>query len=151
LKLSKSFRKPKDSYFFRAESFFNIATYRDEVGYLAGYGGQSLHACSHREAFMALPLHKFKGKGLYLLDEPEAALSPNRQLSGIAAIHHLVNDDSQFIIATHSPILLSYPNAKILQFNDSGIHEVAFEDTDHDALTREFLNNYKNRLHNLLS
>ena len=148
LRLSKSFRKPRDEYFFRAESFHNVATYMEEVNYLQGYGG-SLHARSHGEAFMAVLLNKFKGKGLYLLDEPEAALSPNRQLAALSAIHQLVRDDSQFIIATHSPILLSYPNAKILLFDGTGITEVAYEDTEHFAITRDFLNHYPRRLQQL--
>lgn len=148
LRLSKSFRKPRDEYFFRAESFHNVATYMEEVGYLDSYGG-SLHARSHGEAFMAVLLNKFKGDGLYLLDEPEAALSPNRQLAALSAIHQLVGQNSQFIIATHSPILLSYPNAKILLFDGSGISEVAYEDTEHFAITRDFLNHYPRRLQQL--
>jgi predicted ATPase len=151
LRLSHSFRKPKDSYFLRAESFFNVATYMDDVGYLEGYGNRSLHARSHGEAFMSLLTEKFRGKGLYLLDEPEAALSPNRQLAALRAIHDLVQDESQFIIATHSPILLSYPNSKILRFDSEGISQVKFEDTDHFSVTRDFLNNYQNRLRDLLA
>ncbi|MCC6487713.1 MAG: AAA family ATPase [Candidatus Hydrogenedentes bacterium] len=150
LRLGRSFKKPKDGYFLRAESFFNVATYMDEVGYLGGYGDRSLHARSHGEAFMALLTHKLRGKGLYLLDEPEAALSPNRQLAALAAIHRLVQDDSQFIIATHSPILLAYPNARILRLDDSGISEVQYESTEHYAVTRDFLNNYPRRLEQLL-
>jgi predicted ATPase len=149
LRLSKSFMKPRDEYFFRAESFHNVATYMEEVGYLDGYGG-SLHSRSHGEAFMAVLLNKFKGNGLYLLDEPEAALSPNRQLAALSAIHQLVQQDSQFIIATHSPILLAYPNAKILLFDGAGITEVAYEDTEHFAITRDFLNHYPRRLQQLL-
>lgn len=151
LRLARSFRKPRDGYFLRAESFFNVATFMDEVGYLESYGGESLHARSHGEAFMALLTHKFRGKGLYLLDEPEAALSPSRQLAALSIIHQLVQDHSQFIIATHSPILLSYPHAKIIQFDASGLSEVAFEDTDHYAVTRDFLNNYPRRLEQLLA
>ncbi|NRR28837.1 AAA family ATPase [Oxalobacteraceae bacterium] len=151
LRLAKSFRKPSDGYFLRAESFFNLATYMDDVGYLGGYGNKSLHARSHGEAFMAVLLQKFSGKGLYLLDEPEAAMSPSRQLAALAAIHQLVQDDSQFIIATHSPILLSYPNAKILQFDGTGISEVSYEDTEHFAITRDFLNHYPRRLEQLLN
>ncbi len=150
LKLSRSFRAPRDGYFFRAESFHNVATYMDEVGYLQGYGGRSLHTRSHGEAFMAVLLNKFQGKGLYLLDEPEAALSPNRQLAALTAIHQLVEDESQFIIATHSPILLAYPNAKILLFDGAGITEVAYEDTEHYTVTRDFLNHYPRRLEQLL-
>ena len=151
LRLSRSFQKPTDGYFLRAESFFNVATYMDEVGYLGGYDNRSLHSRSHGEAFMALLTHKFRGKGLYLLDEPEAALSPNRQLAALSAIHQLVQNDSQFIIATHSPILLSYPRAKILQFDGSGISEVKFEDTEHFAVTLDFLNHYPRRLEQLLA
>jgi predicted ATPase len=150
LRLSRGFRKPKDGYFLRAESFFNVATYMDEVGYLEGYGNRSLHDRSHGEAFMALLTHKFRGHGLYLLDEPEAALSPNRQLAALSAIHQLVQESSQFIIATHSPILLSYPNARILQFDGAGISEVQYEDTEHFAITRDFLNHYPRRLEQLL-
>jgi len=151
LRLARSFRKPRDGYFLRAESFYNVATFMDDVGYLDGYGGKSLHARSHGEAFMALLTHKFRGRGLYLMDEPEAALSPNRQLAALTAIHQLVQDESQFIIATHSPILLSYPHAKILQFDGTGITEVAFEDTEHYTVTRDFLNNYPRRLEQLLA
>jgi predicted ATPase len=150
LRLSRSFRKPRDGYFLRAESFFNVATYMDEVGYLDSYGGTSLHQRSHGEAFMALLLHKFRGQGLYLLDEPEAALSPNRQLAALSAIHGLVQSQSQFIIATHSPILLAYPNARILLFDGSGVTEVAYEDTEHYAVTRDFLNHHPRRIAQLL-
>ena len=100
---------------------------------------------------MSILTDKFRGKGLYLLDEPEAALSPNRQLAALAAIHGLVQDQSQFIIATHSPILLAYPRAKILQFDDMGITEVRYEDTEHFAITRDFLNNYPRRLQQLFA
>ena len=147
LRLGQSFGKPRDGYFLRAESFFNVATYMDAIG----SHEPSLHACSHGEAFMRLLKEKFRGKGLYLLDEPEAALSPNRQLAALAAIHGLVQDQSQFIIATHSPILLSYPHAKILQFDGTGISAVRYEDTEHFAVTRDFLNNYPRRLEQLLA
>jgi predicted ATPase len=150
LRLAQGFKKPKDGYFLRAESFFNVATYMDEVGYLAGYGDKSLHARSHGEAFMSLLVNKFRGGGLYLLDEPEAALSPNRQLAALSAIHALVQDGSQFIIATHSPILMSYPKAKILHFSDAGVSEIAFEDTDHFQVTKDFLNHYPQRLKQVL-
>jgi predicted ATPase len=150
LRMGQSFKKPKDAYFLRAESFFNVATYMDEVGYLGAYGDKSLHERSHGEAFMALLTQKFRGNGLYILDEPEAALSPNRQLAALSAIHQLVQTQSQFIIATHSPILLAYPNAKILRFDSSGIEEVAYEDTDHFRVTKDFLNHYQQRLKPLL-
>nr|WP_315261423.1 AAA family ATPase [uncultured Duganella sp.] len=150
LRLSRSYKRPRDGYFFRAESFYNVATYMDEVRYLDGYGGRSLHARSHGEAFMSVLVDKFKGNGLYLLDEPEAALSPNRQLAALSVMHQLVQQDSQFIIATHSPILQAYPNAKILLFDGTGISEVAYQDTEHYAVTRDFLNHYPRRLQQLL-
>src|SRR4029078_4394942 len=130
----------------RAESFFNVATYMDETGYLEGYGGKSLHRQSHGDSFMRLLLNNLRGNGIYLLDEPEAALSPSRQLAALSAIHQLVQDASQFVIATHSPILLSYPNAKIIRFDAAGVAEIAFEDTEHFAVTRDFLNHYPKRL-----
>jgi predicted ATPase len=152
LKLAQGFRKPGDGYFLRAESFYNVATYMDTMPeYLGSYGGKSLHARSHGEAFMTLLTHKFRGKGLYLLDEPEAALSPSRQLAALRLIRDLIADTSQFIIATHSPILLAYPGAKILLCDGSGITEVAYEDTEHYAVTRDFLNHYPHRLAQLFS
>lgn len=147
LKLVKSFRKPSDAFFLRAESLFNVASYYENVG---STRRGNLHQRSHGEAFMDVMLG-FKPRGLYLLDEPEAALSPARQMAALSAIHQLVRQECQFIIATHSPILLSYPNAKILQFDASGITEVAYEDTEHFAITRDFLNHYENRLERLLS
>lgn len=149
LRLARGVPKPRDGYFLRAESFFNVASYMDEVGYTDAYGG-SLHARSHGESFMAVLVNKLKGNGIYLFDEPEAALSPNRQMAALSAIHQLVEASSQFVIATHSPILLSYPNAKIIQFDRSGLSEVAYEDTEHYAVTRDFLNNYPRRLEQLL-
>jgi predicted ATPase len=151
LRLARGVPKPRDGYFLRAESFFNVATYMDETGYLDSYGGRSLHKQSHGESFMAVLLNKLRGDGIYLLDEPEAALSPSRQLAALSAIHQLVEDSSQFVIATHSPILLAYPNSKIFQFDRSGVSEVSFEDTEHFSVTRDFLNNYPRRLEQLLA
>jgi predicted ATPase len=149
IRLARGTSQPRDGYFLRAESFFNWATYMDQVGYLDAFDNKSLHARSHGEAFMALLLRKLRGNGLYLFDEPEAALSPQRQLTALRRIHELVQLNSQFIIATHSPILLAYPNAKILQFSDQGIHEVSYESTDHYLVTRDFLQNYPSRLQQL--
>jgi predicted ATPase len=149
LRLARGVPKPREEYFLRAESFFNVASYMDETGYLKGYGGKSLHAQSHGESFMAVLLNKLRGDGIYLLDEPEAALSPSRQLAALSAIHRLVEAHSQLVIATHSPILLSYPHAKIVLFDKAGLSEVAFEDTEHFAVTRDFLNNYPRRLEQL--
>jgi predicted ATPase len=150
LRVARGVPQPADAYFLRAESFFNVATYMDDVGYLKGYGDRSLHARSHGESFMSLLLDKLEGNGIYLFDEPEAALSPGRQMAALSAIHQLVHDASQFVIATHSPILLSYPNAKIYQFDESGIGEVKYDETEHYAVTRDFLNNYPRRLQQLL-
>jgi predicted ATPase len=149
LRIARGVPKPFDGYFLRAESFFNVATYMDEVGYVDADGCKSLHAQSHGEAFMSLLLHKFRGDGIYLLDEPEAALSPNRQIAALRAIHHLVLGASQFVIATHSPILLAYPQAKIIQFDASGLSEVAYEDTEHFTVTRDFLNHHAHRVEQL--
>lgn len=150
LRIARGVPKPRDGYFLRAESFFNVASYMDELGFTDSYGG-SLHARSHGESFMAVLLKKLRGNGIYFLDEPEAALSPSRQLVALRAIHALVEDSSQFVIATHSPLLLSYPHAKIIQFDSSGVREVAYEETEHYAITRDFLNNYPRRLSQLLS
>jgi len=146
LRLVKGWRQPRASYFLRAESLFNVFTYLDELG---PGGGPSMHLKSHGEAFLEV-LQGFRRDGLYLLDEPEAALSPNRQLAALALIDRLVKEGCQFIIATHSPILLAYPNARILCFDAGGIAEVAYEDTEHYAVTRDFLNHYPRRLQQLL-
>jgi len=150
IRMSRSIRRPKYGYFMRAESFFNVATYMDKEIRLP-YGGKQLHARSHGEAFMSVLLDKFRSDGLYLLDEPEAALSPNRQLAALRAMHQLVQERSQFIVVTHSPILLAYPGAKILSFDAGGISEIAYEDTEHFAVTRDFLNHYPRRLEQLLA
>jgi predicted ATPase len=150
LKLIRNHKRPRDYYFLRAESFYNLASHMDDVNYLKGYGGQSLHEQSHGEAFLAVLEHKLRGQGLYLLDEPEAALSPARQLQAIGHLHRLVQQQSQFIIVTHSPILLAYPNAMIYQFHDSGINPIAYTETEHYTLTKMFLNRHESMLHQLL-
>jgi len=150
LKLVKSFKKPKDYYFLRAETFYKVASYADETDYVKGYGG-SLHEKSHGESFMAMLMNKLKGNGLYIFDEPEAALSPARQLAALARIHQLaINEDSQFIIATHSPILLAYPHATIYQLDENGISKVDYQQTEQFIVTKEFLSNHKNMLKQLL-
>jgi predicted ATPase len=151
LKAIKSYDHPKYGYFLRAESFYNVATFMDAVGYLDSYGGKSLHRQSHGEAFMAALTNKFRGHGLYLLDEPEAALSPSRQMAALVRIHDLVQDRSQFIIATHSPILLAYPSAKIIMFDNDGLWETTYEKTEHYAITRDFLNNHARRIEQLFA
>lgn len=150
LKTIKSFKRPTDGYFLRAESFYNLATQMDETGYLKMYGSKSLHQQSHGESFMATLLNKLQGNGLYMMDEPEAALSPSRQMTALSAIHQLVEEKSQFIIATHSPILLAYPRAKIYQFTESGIDVVNYEDTEHYTVTKDFLNHHQQMIKYLM-
>jgi len=128
----------QDGFFLRAESFFNVASYLEERG-ASRFGARKLHEQSHGESFFALFENRFIGDGLYILDEPEAALSPSRQLSFIAKLHELVLARSQLIIATHSPIILGYPHAWIYQVSEHGVDRIAFEDTDHYQVTRNFL------------
>jgi predicted ATPase len=149
LRLSKSFRSARASYFLRAESAFNVISYIDSLGPGGAVPRSSLHQRSHGEAFMELLLG-FRDEGFYLLDEPEAALSPTRQLAALSVIDQRVRRGAQFIIATHSPILLAYPRAKILVFDQDGISEVAYEDSEHYAITRDFLNHHERRLEQLL-
>jgi predicted ATPase len=128
-----------EGFFLRAESFYNFATYLDEVSNLRAYGGKSLHAQSHGESFLALFNHRFE-QGLYILDEPEAALSPQRQLSFLRIIHDLATPrHAQFIIATHSPILLAYPGAVLFDLDGDGIQEIEYLETKHYRVTRDFL------------
>jgi len=146
----RSAKRAKDGFFLRAESFFNVATQVEQLD-VRGYGDAPLHEQSHGESFLALLDHRFRGHGLYILDEPEAALSPNRQLSFLARLHELVGQQSQFIIATHSPIILGYPDAWIYQTGASGLERVEYEDTDHFQVTRNFLNRRQTFLDVLLS
>ena len=137
--------RPSTSYFLRAESFFNVATAVDQLeaeeeGLLdAAYGGVSLHEQSHGESFLALVNNRFRGGGLYLLDEPEAALSVRGCLALLVRMRELVEDGSQFVVATHSPLLLGYPSARIYALTETGIEHVAYEDTEQYQLTRSFL------------
>ncbi len=150
LRSGKSFKAARDGFFLRAESFYNVASYIDDVDYAGAYGGKSLHEQSHGESFLSLLSNRFHGNGLYLLDEPEAALSPSRQLAVISLIHHLVKLNSQFIIATHSPIIMAYPNAKILLFSEAGLHEVRYEETEHYQVSRDFFEHREQMLNILL-
>ncbi len=138
LLLVRGVRRPKDAFFLRAESFFNVASFVDEVGATGSYGGRSLHHQSHGESTLALVEHRFGACGLFLLDEPEAALSPQRQLTFLAHMKRLLDQGAQFVIATHSPILLAYPGATIYWFAD-GIQERAYGDLEHVQVTRDFL------------
>jgi predicted ATPase len=142
LTLSRS-KHAKDGFFLRAESFYNLATDIDRMdsedsfgaSVIQSYGGVSLHEQSHGESFLSLIQNRFGGNGLYILDEPEAALSPSRLLSLIASIDMLVKKNSQFIIATHSPILMAFPNAMIYELTDEGVETVQYKETDHYQLT----------------
>jgi predicted ATPase len=150
LTIRRGLTLPKDGYFLRAESFYNVATEIEKLG-VSGYGAKSLHEQSHGESFMTLVMERFRGHGLYLLDEPEAALSPTRQLALLSRIHQLVADGSQFIICTHSPILMAYPQATIYSLEDQSLQKVAYTDTEHYAVTRQFLNNHDAMLARLLN
>ncbi|RCX18076.1 putative ATPase [Fontibacillus phaseoli] len=151
-------QRPRDGFFFRAESYYNLATEIDELDrqlsfrppIIDSYGGKSLHTMSHGESFFATFMNRFGGRGLYILDEPEAALSPFRQMAMLARIHELVGQRSQFIISTHSPILMAYPDSLIYQLTPEGVRTVDIEETDHFVIMKEFMNNRDKMLRELL-
>lgn len=147
----RSYKRPKNGFFLRAEGMYNAASYLDGLGgrALEAYGGVSLHNRSHGESFLAV-INSFRGGGLYLLDEPEAALSPVRQLTLLSLINDLVENGSQFIIATHSPILMAYPQAQILLFSEDGISETSYKQTEHYQITKQFLDNPQRMLDMIL-
>lgn len=146
LKFRRAHSMIPDAWFLRAESLFNVATEIEKLDeqesyarkLIDSYGGKSLHDQSHGEAFMSLMENRF-GQGLYFLDEPEAALSPQRQLEFLVLLDQMVEQSSQLVIATHSPIIMSYPNASIQLFDETGIHTIAYEETEHYQITRRFL------------
>jgi predicted ATPase len=154
IRVAKGVRRPRDGFFLRAESFFNVATEIErldaEPGFgppvIDSYGGKSLHEQSHGESFLALMMNRFGGEGLYILDEPEAALSPQRQLAALTRIHDLVQDDSQFIIATHSPILMAYPDSCIYSCSSAGIEQIDYYDTEHYRVMHDFIVNPRRML-----
>ena len=157
LRLVKGVHRPRDGFFLRAESFFNVATEIERLDDAPGgppiidsYGGRSLHQQSHGESFFSLMMNRFGGHGFYVLDEPEAALSPSRQLAMISRMHELVQARSQFIIATHSPILMAYPHACIYEITTDGLRRVSYEQTEHYAVAKRFLNDWKRQLEILL-
>ena len=139
LRIVKGSKRARDGFFLRAESFFNVATEIENLGVGSHYGDVPLHEQSHGESFLALMTERFGGHGIYILDEPEAALSPQRQLAVLSRIHDLVLESSQFLIATHSPILMAYPECTIYLCDKEGIGRVAYEDTEHFQVTRDFL------------
>jgi predicted ATPase len=147
----RSFRRPQDGFFLRAESYFNVATEIESLGAGDAYGDVPLHEQSHGESFLALVEHRFRGDGLYILDEPEAALSPMRQLSFLIRMHDLIRQRSQFIIATHSPIILGYPDALIWHATPDGLQRIAYEETDHFQVTKNFLLHRGTMLRTLLA
>jgi predicted ATPase len=159
LRVARSVGQPADSYFLRAESFYNVATEIERLDrepafappLIDSYGGRSLHEQSHGESFYALFKNRFRANGLYLMDEPEAALSPRRQIEFLALLHDFCERGSQFVIATHSPIIMAYPEARIYVFAADGIREVPYAETDHFLVTRGFLSNPRRTLSALLA
>ncbi len=141
---------PQDGFFLRSESFYNVATNIDQIHVINNYGGVSLHEQSHGESFMALVDNRFAGNGLYILDEPEAALSPSRIMRLMCNMNELVKKQSQFIISTHSPILMAFPDADIYQLTDSGIEQMPYQQTAHYQITKQFLDDPDRLLHVLL-
>ncbi len=141
IRLVRGVNRHCDGFFLRAESFYNAASYLDSMDskVLRSYGGQSLHKLSHGESFLALVENRFSADGLYILDEPEAAISPMRMLRLMADIHGLAGKGAQFIISTHSPILITLPESDIIRFSDKGLEHVDYRDTEHFQLTRTFL------------
>jgi predicted ATPase len=157
LRLSRSRERPLDGFFLRAESLYNFATEMDELekepfcgtGYFS-YGGKSLHEHSHGESFLTIFLERLNGHGFYLFDEPEAALSATRQMAFLVRLHDLVEDASQFVIATHSPIILAYPEATIYELGERGIREITYEETKAYEVTKRFLSDPKGMVSRLL-
>ena len=153
LRLVRAPGRPATGFFLRAESFFNVASQVEGLGpeIAKVYGDRSLHEQSHGESFLSLVLHRFTDHGLYVMDEPEAALSPRGCLALLAAMHDLVVAGSQFVVATHSPLLMAYPGATILELDDDGITEVAYDDLAHVQLYRSFLDAPERFLRQLLA
>jgi predicted ATPase len=156
----RTHRRPATGYFLRAESFFNVATNLealDRTGFgaplTAAYGGKSLHEQSHGEAFLSLFLHRFGPSGFYVLDEPEAALSPARQMAVLTRLHDLVKAGSQFVIATHAPIVLAYPDAWIFELGATGVARplpVPYTHTETVRSISDFLGNRERLLYGLM-
>lgn len=150
VRISKGFRKAKWGYFLRAESFYNVATKEEEYADKE-HPSEKYHERSHGESFLALAQSQLRPNGLYLFDEPEAALSPQRQLTLLVEIHSCAKQGAQFIIVTHSPILLGMPDAQILSFDDGTVHKCEYEETESYQITEMFINNRKVLLERLLS
>lgn len=149
IRVSRGICTPGWGYFLRAESFYNVATM--EMQYAdASYPSQRFHEKSHGESFLELAQTQLKPNGLYFLDEPEAALSPQRQLALLVELDRCAREESQFIIVTHSPILLGFPGAEILSFDDGQVHRVEYEDTESYQVTEMFINHRERILAGLL-
>lgn len=153
LKLIRGMRRPRDTFFLRAEGHYSFSTYLENLpGHdHEAYGGKPLHEMSHGESFWALLRHRFGEDGLYLLDEPESALSPTRQLAALAQMNTLAACGSQFILATHSPILMAFPGATIYRFGDGPPERVDYEETEHYRVFRDFFNRRETMLKELLA
>ncbi len=156
LTICKGIKRPSDGFFLRAESFYNIASEVDRLDeiqpLISSYAGRFQHGQSHGESFLALVSNRFGGNGIYILDEPEAALSPSSQLSLMIEINSLRagKKNSQFIIVTHSPILLAFPNADIFVLSEEGITLTPYENTENFILTKRFLNDHEKMVKYLL-
>ena len=148
--LFKSFKKVHCGYFLRAESFYNVATKEDEYGKMPGGVPLNLHKKSHGESFLTIINEYFKANGLFFLDEPEAALSPQRQMTLLLKIAESVRDNSQFFIVTHSPVLLTLPGAEILSFDNGSLHKIEYEDTESYRISEMFINHREQVLKRLL-
>lgn len=148
IQLIRTGYRNRDGFFLRAESFYNVATAIDDYEAQESYGG-SLHECSHGESFLSLLHHRLYGQGLYIFDEPESALSIVSQMNMLVRLQHLVEKNSQFVIATHSPILMAYPDADIYQVSMDGIQLISYEDTEQYRLTKYFMNNRERMLQEL--
>lgn len=150
IKLSKGYKMAKTGYFLRAESFYNVATKEmDYADFM--HPSKELHKKSHGESFLEIAQDHLTANGIYILDEPEAALSPQRQLTLLLEIYNCAKKGSQFIIATHSPILLGIPNSEILSFDNGKVHRCEYEDTNSYQITKMFIENRKQILNNLLN
>ena len=149
IRISRSYRKEKWGYFLRAESFYNVATKEEEYAD-SSHPSARYHEKSHGEGFLALAQNNFRPNGLYLLDEPEAALSPQRQLTLLMEIYRCAKEGAPFFIVTHSPILLGIPNAEILSFDNGSIHTCSYEETESYQVTEMFINNRDVLLNRLL-
>lgn len=147
--LSRSYPRPEWGYFLRAESFYNVAT-MEEVYSDLGHPSQHLHERSHGESFLAVAEKQIRPNGLYFMDEPEAALSPQNQLALLLTISRAVKGGAQFFVASHSPILLGLPDAEILTFEEGRVHPCLYEETSSYRVTEMFIKNRRHLLHHLL-